>query len=132
MKPKWQFILIACLSVLLLCSVVAWAKSYGEDDLRYAFDSGYDQGYTTGLEEADSYSYDRGYENGYYDGYEDGYAKGENWGQDIGYRAGYENGFWAGEEEASKDYAIIAEDNYAQGYIEGYEDAKAGTPSIYG
>jgi hypothetical protein len=131
MKPKWHFILIACLSVLLLCSVVAWAKSYGEDDLKAAFASGYASGSMEGEEIYTGYNYDRGYENGYYDGYEDGYAKGENWGQDTGYQAGYENGFWAGEEEASKDYAIIAEDNYAQGYIEGYEDAKAGKPSIY-
>lgn len=135
-------ILAVAASVICLVLLKQDANSYTEDDLRAAFDLGHAQGYEVGYVQGHSwgfieaketyiYDYDEGYGAGYEAGYWAGYGRGKDWGYDIGYEVGYENGFWAGEEEASKDYAMIAEDSYAHGYVDGYEDGSAGKPSMY-
>lgn len=40
-------------------------------------------------------------------------------------------GFIAGEKSASSEYAFIAEDNYTQGYLQGYEDCLRGYTDFY-
>ncbi|GAG81035.1 unnamed protein product, partial [marine sediment metagenome] len=76
------------------------------------YDIGYEQGFADG--EAD-----------YWAGYDEGYSKGYSYGEDLGYERGYQIGFWDGEEEASGAYFIIAQDNYDQGYLEGYAQGRA-------
>ena len=51
-----------------------------------------------------------------------GYDNGMVRGREIGYYNGYQQG----EEDASGLYRMIAEDNYSQGYSEGYYDGKSG------
>lgn len=152
MKKVW--ISIASI-VLLTIPLTGCAGLYTQDELdsqiSIAEDAGYQRGYDKGHFNGYEEGYDEGeywgelfaYENGYAEGYDDGYSEGEddgytegqesgyNRGHDSGYEQGYQNGFWAGEDEASGTYEFIAEDNYAQGYIEGYEDCQSGDPSIY-
>jgi len=133
-NPKWRCILFIFVALILACSVVACTECYTEDDLSAARDAGYDEGYVIGLDECDSFeqlAYDRGYEDGYAEGEDKGYEYGEDIGYENGYEIGYQNGFWDGEEEASQSYKTIAEDNYDQGYIEGYEDCLNGYSDFY-
>ncbi len=141
MKIKGYSFLLIGLVLLLLTSVVGCGASYSQQDLDEAWQAGHDEGYKDGENQfnQEAYfegfndarhenkyevgrAYDRGYERASEVIYQMAYDKGYNYGKNLGYEQGYQNGFWAGEEEASLSYPMIADDNYYHGYSNGFQD----------
>ena len=83
------------------------------NDVKDAYDQGYNSGYDDGYQE--------GYEQGDSDGYERGYDEGYSKGKDVGYKEGYEKGKTDGYQEG---YKKGDSDGYNRGYDEGYKKGK--------
>ncbi len=119
---KRVYFLFILLPLVLVTSLIGCTHYYTEEDLDDAWQAGYDE---NTYEEARAY--DRGYERGSIEGYDTGYSRGES----FGYDRGYQGGFWDGEDEASGSYKAIAEDSYANGYLDGYRDCLNGYTTYY-
>lgn len=124
MKAKWIALVVA--AFLLLPMTLAGCGQYTQDDLNTAHQQGYDAGFDAGVAPTP-----QDINDAYDQGYETGYDTGEDWGYGTGYRDGESFGYSKGRDDAIGSCAALAQDNYDQGYYEGYEDCLNGYSDYY-